>query len=151
MAAKTDATARALLEVTMLLMRSLAARMRRGEDRLAPAHAGMLARIAEGQCSISDLAEHQSVRLPTISRSVSLLVERGLVERWTPAENRRQVLVRLTPEGRRALTTMKRDAERATAAVLDRLSASERRQVQEALEILTAALAPQTTRRGPRR
>lgn len=125
----------------MLLMRSLAAHMRRGEERLAPAHVGMLARIAEGPCSISELAEHQAVRLPTISRSVSLLVERGLVERWTPSENRRQVLVRLTADGRRALTALKRDAERATAAVLVRMSERERAQVRAALEILSSALA----------
>src|SRR5690606_6989870 len=119
MAAKTDA--RALLEVTMLLTRSLAARMRRGGARLAPPQAGMRARIAEGPCSLSELAAHMAVRLPTISRSISLLVERGLVERWTPAENRRQVLVRLTAEGRRALAALKRDAERTAAAVLDSL------------------------------
>ena len=34
-----------------------------------------------------------------MSKSVALLVERGWLERWTPEDNRRQIMVRLTPEG----------------------------------------------------
>jgi DNA-binding MarR family transcriptional regulator len=142
---KADDTARALLDVTMLLMRNLAARMRQGSQRLAPVHVGIMAKISEQACSLSDLAQHQCVRLPTISRSISLLVERGLVQRWVPEENRRQAMVRLTPEGRRALASMKREAERHTAAVLARLNEAEQRKVSAALSILGRALAPTVT------
>ena len=42
---------------------------------------GSLMRIGAGPCTMSDLARHQAVSLPTISRSVDMLVRRGWVER----------------------------------------------------------------------
>lgn len=138
--AKEDDTSRRLLEVTMLLMRSIAAHMRQSEQRLAPAQVGILARLGEHTCTLSDLAQHQAVRLPTISRSVSMLVDRGLVERRIPEHNRRQTLVGLTPEGRNALAAIKREAERHTASILADFSDAERRQVHAAAQLLSRAL-----------
>ena len=137
------ATARALLEVTSLLMREFAAHMRRGEQRLEPAHVGMLAKMSLGACSLSELAQYQAVRLPTISKSIGLLVQRGWVERWTPEENRRQTMVQLTPDGRRVFTGMKRQAERHVAHALAPLTAAERVEVEAGLEILIRVLSPQ--------
>jgi DNA-binding MarR family transcriptional regulator len=111
-----------------------------GDNRLEPAHIGILAKTSTGDCSLSELAQHQSVRLPTMSRSVALLVERGWLERWTPADNRRQTMVRLTPEGRRVFAWMKRDAERHVARMLARLSPAERARVDEGLRILIETL-----------
>ena len=99
----SDATARDLLKVTMLLMRRLGARMRQGEKRIEPAQIGILMRLSEKPLTLSELAAHQVVRLPTMSKSVGLLVERGWVSRTIPADNRRQTIVALTAEGRRVL------------------------------------------------
>jgi DNA-binding MarR family transcriptional regulator len=136
MAKKPTNTARALLEVTWLLMRSFQARMRQGERRVEPAHVGILAKTSIAPCSLTELAQHQAVRLPTMSKSVGLLVERGWLERWTPEDNRRQIMVRLTPAGRRTLAWMKRDAERHVTRLLADLSAEQRAQVDAGLEIL---------------
>jgi DNA-binding MarR family transcriptional regulator len=133
-------TARELLEVTTLLMRSFSAHMRQGEQRLEPAHVGLLAKIGAGPCSLTDLAQHLSVRLPTISRSVALLVRRGWVERSVPAKNRRQTILRLTPDGRRMLTGMRRQAERHVTQLLKPLTAAERAQVQAGLQVLIRVL-----------
>ena len=54
----------------MLLMRSLAAEMRQSPHGLTPMHVGLLAKIDAGEFTLSDLAHHQSVRLPTISKSI---------------------------------------------------------------------------------
>jgi DNA-binding MarR family transcriptional regulator len=129
-------TARALLDVTWLLMRSFQARMRQGEHRVEPAHMGILAKTSIAACSLTELAQHQAVRLPTMSKSVGLLVERGWLERWTPEDNRRQIMVRLTAEGRRMLARMKRDAERHVASMLADLSAEQRAKVDAGLKIL---------------
>jgi DNA-binding MarR family transcriptional regulator len=146
MPSKSSGTARALLEVTTLLMRSFSARMRQraarkrfAASRLEPAHIGILAKTSTGDCSLSELAQHQSVRLPTMSRSVALLVERGWLERWTP-EDRRQTMVRLTSEGRRVFAWMKRDAEKHVARMLGRLTPAERARVDEGLKILIETL-----------
>jgi DNA-binding MarR family transcriptional regulator len=112
---------RDLLKVTMLLMRRLGARMRQGEDRIEPAQIGILMRLSEGPHSLTELAGHQAVRLPTMSKSVGLLVARGWVSRTIPEANRRQTMVALTAEGRRVLEKMGRHAERQVAELLEPL------------------------------
>ena len=134
-------TARELLGVTTLLMRSFAARMRQGDQRLEPAHIGILAKVSLGACSLTELAQHQSVRLPTMSKSVSLLVERGWLARAIPAANRRQAIVTLTAEGRRMFAGMRRDAEKHVAQLLAALDRAERVQVDKGLAILIRVLS----------
>lgn len=138
--AKSDATARDLLKVTMLLMRRLGARMRQGEERIEPAQIGILMHLGEKPLTLTELAAHQVVRLPTMSKSVGLLVERSWVSRTIPASNRRQTIVALTAEGRRVLDKMGRDAERNVAEILSTLTAAERQRVQGSLEILIREL-----------
>lgn len=137
---KTDATARDLLKVTMLLMRRLGARMRQGEKRIEPAQIGILMHLSEKPLSLSELAAHQVVRLPTMSKSVGVLVERGWVSRTIPAENRRQTILALTGEGRRVLEKMGRHAERHASELLSSLTAAERQRIQGGLEILIREL-----------
>jgi DNA-binding MarR family transcriptional regulator len=137
---RSDATARDLLKVTMLLMRRLGARMRQGEKRIEPAQIGILMRLNLGSCSLSELAAHQVVRLPTMSKSVGLLVARGWVNRSIPEDNRRQTMVDLTAEGRRVLAKMHRRAERHVTEILHSLTAGERKRVQGGLAILIGAL-----------
>jgi DNA-binding MarR family transcriptional regulator len=137
---KSDATARDLLKVTMLLMRQLGARMRQGEERIEPPQIGILMRLSEKPLTLTELATHQVVRLPTMSRSVGLLVERGWVSRTIPANNRRQTIVAITPEGRRTLDKMRRHAERQVSESLRSLTAAERQRIQGGLEILIREL-----------
>ena len=87
----------------MLVMRTVAADMRRSPKPLAPTQMGSLMRIAAGACSMSELARYQAVSLPTISKSVDMLVRRGWVERGVDKQDRRQTMARLTPSGRRVL------------------------------------------------
>lgn len=147
MSPTADETASKLLEATMLVMRSLGAQMRQGEQRLSPAHVGLLAKIGAGQCGMTELARHQGVRLPTISKSIGLLVERGWVERRIPEENRRQTIVRLTAEGRKALGAMKRRAEGHVADILAPLNAAQRGRVHKSLSLLVQILKPGDDRR----
>ena len=124
----------------MLLMRSLSSSMRQGEQGLAPPHVGILVRVSEGPCSLTELARHQCVKPPTMSRSVSLLVEKGLVERIVPAQNRRQTMVKLTNKGKHALAKMKGQAQHHVAAVLASLDDAECKKVHAGLEILARVL-----------
>ena len=136
-------------------MRSFAARMRQrvdrsqfGDSRLEPAHIGILAKTSTRDCSLSELAQHQSVRLPTMSKSVTLLVERGWLERRTPENNRRQTMVRLTREGRRVFAWMKRDAEKHVAGMLAPLTSKQRTTVNAGLKVLIETLAASTAAGG---
>ena len=138
--AKPDATARDLLKVTMLLMRQLGARMRQSDIRIEPPQVGILMSLGEKPLTLTELATHQVVRLPTMSKSVGLLVERGWVSRTIPAANRRQTIVALTAEGRRVLEKMGRHAEHQVSELLSSLTATERRRIQGGLEILIREL-----------
>jgi DNA-binding MarR family transcriptional regulator len=135
-------TAQSLLTVTMLLMRSFSAKMRSGNEGLEPAQLGILMRLGFGVCTMSELAEHQSVRLPTVSRSVANLVKAGLVKRWTPEDNRRTTLLDLTPQGRKKMTSFKKKAELHVSGILAPLTEAERKQVDTALKILIKAMTP---------
>lgn len=123
-------------------MKQLTAAMRQSDPSVDPAQGGILARLSEGPCRISDLAQHQCVQLPTISRSVSRLVERGLVERWVPEENRRITMVRLTADGREVLGTLMQYAQSNTEDLLRGLSTGDCKVLRDGLARLQSALMP---------
>jgi DNA-binding MarR family transcriptional regulator len=153
---KSDAhtAARELLHVVMLVMRTVAAEMRRTRWPIAPTQMGSLIRIAAGPCRMSDLARYHAVSLPTISKSVDMLVRRGWVERSVNERDRRQSMVRLTPKGRRVLTEIKQKTEEHVARTLAPLAPAECDQLITALTALTRVFpvpdddrcAPKTTR-----
>ena len=137
---ESQRAARELLQVTLLVMRSVAAEMRKSELPLAPAQFGTLMRASSGECTMSELARHQSVSLPTMSRSVDMLVRRQLLERWIDQEDRRQTRVRLTAEGARVVADMKRRSEQHVARILEKLNVDDRGQVVAALDVLERVL-----------
>jgi DNA-binding MarR family transcriptional regulator len=118
-----------LLFVVMLVMRTVAADMRRSPDALAPAQMGTLMKVALGPCTLSALARHQAVSLPTISKSVDMLVRRDWLERWVDKRDRRQTMVRLTVEGRRVLNGIKKRNRKLVGRSLAGLTAAEREQL----------------------
>ena len=124
----------------MLAMRTVSAEMRRSRRPHAPSQMAGLAKISVGPCTLSDLARHQAVTLPTISKSVDMLVRRGWVERWADRYDRRQTMVRLTPRGRRVLADIKQRAERHVAQKLAPLPPGERAQLVTTLRLLTKVL-----------
>jgi DNA-binding MarR family transcriptional regulator len=123
-------------------MKRIAAHMRQSNRNLSPVHAGMLMKMGEAPCTISNLARHQCTQLPTISRSVSVLVERGLVERWIPEDNRRTTMVRLTSRGRRVVNEMMQDVHSHTESLLKSLTATDDRKVRAALTLLSERILP---------
>ena len=129
-----------LLFVVMLVMRTVAAHMRRSPDALAPAQMGTLMKVAMGPCTMSTLARHQAVSLPTMSKSVDMLVRRGWLERWADKRDRRQTMVRLTVEGRRVLTDIKKRNRKHVGRSLAGLTAAEREQLVGVTRALTRVL-----------
>ncbi len=132
--------ARELLHVTMLVMRSVAAELRRSDLAVPPAQLGTLMRLSGGPCTVSELARHQAVSLPTMSRSVDMLVRRRLLERWIDQGDRRQTLVRLTSEGTRVVTEARRRSEAHVARILADLSVEECGSVVAALDVVERSL-----------
>ena len=76
-------------------------------------------------CSMSDLAAHLALPSPLATRVAEELVSRDLVGRSGDPTDRRRVLLRATEQGRAALESVHREAERLVSAVLERMTEAE--------------------------
>lgn len=141
MPSKSETAARQILEVIPLVMRTLASELRRTRYDLAPVHFRLLALLAERSHSVGELAERQAVSLPTMSSSITTLVERGWVARLRPPHDRRMVLVELTPAGREVLREILRPVEARVTGLLASLSPTECDQLLAGCAVLRAAFS----------
>jgi len=141
MTEKMDLTARRIMEVVPMVMRTLALEMRSAGHLAVPAHGRLLLILVEGPHNLSELAEKHAVSLPTMSSSISTLVERGWVTRSRAPHDRRTVQVELTPAGRAALEAMRKAVEERLARKLSCLSPAECERVLAGLELLRGCFA----------
>ena len=93
-------SARDVLEIIPLVMRTVAAELRSAGELPAPAHFGLLSYLSEHPRTLTELAALQGVSLPTMSSSISAMADRGWVRRAAPERDRRTVMVEVTPNGR---------------------------------------------------
>jgi DNA-binding MarR family transcriptional regulator len=133
MAQDTSQTASELRLVLGQLVRRL-----RAEHRFPISQGTVLGRLdREGPQSVSDLAARERVRHQSMAQTVGDLESDGFVGRRPDPTDGRRALVALTAEGRSALAADRRHREGWLAGALDeRLTARERRVVEEAVELL---------------
>ena len=147
--------AREILEIVPLVMRTVAAQLRAAGELPAPAHFGLLSVLSVRPRMLTDLASLQGVSLPTISSSISAMVERGWVKRTAPEDDRRVVIIEVTATGRAALERVSRAAESQLAEMLAPLDVPARRRLLAGLGVLrkvfaaSPAQAPRKTHRTP--
>ena len=137
---KVKAVAQEIVRVIPHIMRTIVAE--RHCPPMSPAHFRLLAILAAHPCNLSELALRQAVSLPTMSNSISVLVERGWVKRVPSPDDRRQVLLELTPDGRAALVEIKSQAETRVAELLGKLSPDDLASLSAGLAVLEQAFAP---------
>jgi DNA-binding MarR family transcriptional regulator len=83
-----------------------------------------------------ELADHEKVQPPSMTRVIAVLEERGLVKREPHATDRRQVILTVTDEGRDLVQRVRRRREAWLAQRLQELSPSERQTLRAAAPIL---------------
>ena len=130
------------ISVSRLARRLRAERLARGlEPGLSDTQLAALAALERhGDMTPGELAEHEKVQPPSMTRVIAALEERGLVTRGPHATDRRQVVLTATRAGRdvvrqsrqlreawlaqrlRELTPEERAALRAAAPILEKLS-----------------------------
>jgi len=139
--AEVKAAARTILKVMPRVMRTIGSAHQWSGLAASPVHFRLLGILAHHPCNLSELAVQQAVSLPTMSNSISVLVERGWVNRVPSQDDRRQVLLELTPDGRAMLSKMKSEAEARIVELLDDLSPKDLKDLSAGLAILERALA----------
>src|SRR4051812_20383910 len=137
--------ARDILKIIPLVMRTVAAELRAGGELPAPAHFGLLTILGHQPRTLTELALLQGVSLPTMSNSISTLVEHGWVKRSSPRRDRRVVLLEVTPHGRATLERVGRAAEGHLAELLTTLDPAARRRLQAGLAVLRRVFADAPT------
>lgn len=126
-----------------LLIGRLARRIRAGHPAgLTTSQLSTVAAVEAHQpVRISDLAAVEDVAVPTMTRLVAGLAERGLVERHPDPADGRSVLVTLSPAGVARLDELRRERTTFLARHIERLSDDDYRKVVAALPALHALVA----------
>lgn len=127
-------TAVSILRVAGQLVDSIQQGMRdRGYTDLRPAHGFAFIRLSAGPATTVQVAEHLGVTKQAASEMVRHLTAQGYLRRRPDPEDRRQILLELTAQGREATSA-------ATAAATETVAAWRDQLPRGGLEHLTAAL-----------
>ena len=86
--------------------------------------------------SPGELADHEKVQPPSMTRVIAVLEERNLVRRAPHPTDRRQVILTVTPDGRALVNRVRRRREAWLAQRLQELTPEERAILQSAAPIL---------------
>lgn len=135
-------SARDILEIVPTVMRTVAAELRAAGELPAPAHFGLLSILSDRPRMLTELASIQGVSLPTMSNSISAMVDRGWVKRGTPDDSdRRVIMIEVTATGRAALERVARAAEAHLAEALLALDGPSRKRLHGGLGVLRRVFA----------
>ncbi|GAB4114482.1 MAG: hypothetical protein Fur005_42810 [Roseiflexaceae bacterium] len=119
------------------LMRMVGGAMRRSHhDPFTFSQMRTLEMLRERPWALSDLAARHHVAASTMSRTVDSLVERGLIERQTAADDRRKIVLTLTDAGVAMLDSFAAQARVIVAELLADLSDTERVTLVDGLAVI---------------
>ncbi|PIQ84793.1 MAG: hypothetical protein COV75_00705 [Candidatus Omnitrophica bacterium CG11_big_fil_rev_8_21_14_0_20_63_9] len=104
----------------------------------------LMAIHGHGRCCMGTLAENLHVRMPTATGIVGRLVRSGFVHRFPCAEDRRQVLVELTPKGREFIYAFQSVIRRRWEEVLRLLNPQELAAFHHAIQRLHTQMQPRS-------
>jgi DNA-binding MarR family transcriptional regulator len=135
--------AREILDVTPMILQALRVQMRaqRLHDLSVPQFRTLAFLSRHPGSSLSAAAEFIGLTLPTMSVLVDGLVQRGLIDRSTDPQDRRRVLLTLTPAGEQQHKQALDGAADWLVAVLQPLDAEDRKLVVQALNVLRPLFA----------
>lgn len=134
-ALRTTELASALRVSTMRLARRL--RAERSDDGLSLTQMATMGTLdRHGPLTPRELAEHEKVQPPSMTRILASLEERGLIDRTPHESDGRQHLVSLTAGAKELIREDRRRREAWLACRLDELTADERDLLRAALPLV---------------
>ena len=111
------------------------------EGNLTPAEISIMATVEEyGPIRPGELASREGVKPPTLTKGLTALERRGLVDRRADPADGRAMLVQLTPDGAELLDSLRVQRTADFADRLSRLSPEEKRLLSQALPLLESML-----------
>src|SRR5581483_2873900 len=129
-----------VLDTVPAVVRYIRAEMRRHREGLSIPQFRALGFLARHPgASLSDVAEHVGLMLPSASKMVDGLVERKLADRQVSTTDRRYLTLTLTPHGRDLFDSARRAAQTRLVDVLSGLTPEERETVAQAMQLLLDA------------
>jgi DNA-binding MarR family transcriptional regulator len=134
-----EALASRLLETAPIIMRFIHKALRDTDLRVEPNQYQLLQMLAHHDFTVSELARKRKVTLPSMSKTVNAMVERGWVERLDVPGDRRVVQVRLTEEGRGAMREAREPMLRIVLGALSTLGDDEKQTLSDGLDVLHVA------------
>ena len=139
--------AREMLDVVPLVMRTIRTQMRqhRAVDLSVPQFRALSYINSNRGASLSAVAEHIGLTLPSMSKIVDGLVARKLVTRQTHHEDRRRMILALTERGRSALEDSREATRNCLAQTLGNLSSADRSTIVAAMNLLRPIFTPNQT------
>jgi len=125
------------ISVSRLARRMRAERVAQGlQPELSDSQLAALAALEKHTMTPGELAEHEKVQPPSITRVIASLEERGLIQRMPHPSDRRQVVLAVTGQGRDVVRRVRQLREAWLARRLRDLTPAERAVLREALPIL---------------
>ncbi len=122
---------------TAVLRTSRRLRQERSTDDVTPGQYSVLAVLdRQGPCTPRELALHEHVQPPSMTRTVAALADLGLVDRTEHPTDGRQVLVALTPTGLEVVRETRRRRDAWLARRLAELTPAERDTLADAAALL---------------
>jgi DNA-binding MarR family transcriptional regulator len=142
-----DKCSRELLTAVPSVMRFIRQQMRqhRQAELTVPQLRTLIFLSHHDGTTLSKLAEHLGLSTPAVSRMVETLVKRGLILRKEGTNDRRSILLSLTPKGKKVFETAHNATRVAVAHMLQKLSTKELARISWALRILSDLFAPENT------
>lgn len=131
-----------ILQIIPSVMRFLAAELRQADVPLLPPQLGVLTLLAHKSFNLSELAEQHGVSLPTMSSTMSKMVAAGWVERQRSQEDRRVVMLALTPAGHGVVEKIGQQLVHQVAEQLTKLPANDLETLQAGLTVLQTVFTP---------
>jgi DNA-binding MarR family transcriptional regulator len=131
--------ARDLMDTAPKIMQSIRVEMRRGRsaDLSVPQFRTLGFVQRHPDSSLSDLADHLGLTLPSVSKLVDGLVKQKLIRRLESTVDRRRLTLVLTPNGESILNSARGAALANLTKIISRLSNDELATIHQAMELLS--------------
>ncbi|MEM9951437.1 MAG: MarR family transcriptional regulator [Chloroflexota bacterium] len=135
--------ARKAKRIFPLMGRVMEAQMRVPTIPVPPVHFHVLNRVDVQPHTLTELAEVMSVSAASLSRTITVLEERGWVSRERSDEDRRVVKINITQDGHQILADMETRTEDFLTQTLAHLSQDDLDKLMDGLDILIGAFSDQ--------